>query len=332
MTSLCTQYYQFFLAQAVLLGTSLALLTWPPIAVVSRSLPTHRGLALGIVFSGSSIGGVVWPIMLARLLERSNLTFGWVLRIVGFTMLPLLAIACVTVREPHHHLQSTSQASSTTVRTTVTNDDAPSSQPTAAKEPKESKPDLSNPPIPIPNSVPTPTSTKQQTQTQTLKRSDVTTLLKSPIFISLAAGLAIFNLGLFIPLFFVSSYATNALGIPAQTAFYLISAINGTSLLGRVIPGFLADRYLGHYNVCVVAAVSSAVVAFCWTLAKDLAGLIVLSLVYGFTSGVSIPFSIFFLLVLFSLFSLFLCFFPLFPLSFSLLPVLCCFYPWTVFV
>ncbi|ROW07020.1 hypothetical protein VPNG_06643 [Cytospora leucostoma] len=99
MTSLCTKYYQIFLAQAILLGISMSFLTWPPAAVIARHLPKNRGLALGLVISGSSLGGVVWPIVLQQLLYHTTLGFGWTMRIVGFIMLPLLIVACLTVVE-----------------------------------------------------------------------------------------------------------------------------------------------------------------------------------------------------------------------------------------
>ena len=72
----------------------------PALATVSRYFVKHRGLALGITVSGSSIGGVIWPIMLDQLLNHDGVSFGWTMRIVGFTMLPLLIIACITVRSP----------------------------------------------------------------------------------------------------------------------------------------------------------------------------------------------------------------------------------------
>ncbi|KAF5857332.1 hypothetical protein ETB97_005947 [Aspergillus alliaceus] len=105
MISLCSQYYQIFLAQAVLLGISMGFVTWPPLAVVSRHLPHHRGLALGVITGGSSVGGVVWPIMIEQLLTKRNLGFPWTVRVLGFIMLPLLAFACISVTEPPNQNQ-----------------------------------------------------------------------------------------------------------------------------------------------------------------------------------------------------------------------------------
>lgn len=243
MTSLCTSFYQFFLSQALLLGISMSFVTWPPVAVVSRHLPRHRGLALGLVISGSSLGGLVWPIVLQQLLYHTGIGFGWTMRIVGFIMLPLLAVACLIVVEaPQERPQPSDLA-----------------EHGEAHEALEEKPSRR-------------------------KKTDFS-ILKKPEFLFLCAGLAIGYLGLFAPFFYVSSYAV-AKGLSPSMSFYLISILNAASLFGRVLPGVLADRW-GHFNFMVIALGASAIVGFCWTAATSLPGLIVWSLTYGFTSGVS---------------------------------------------
>lgn len=207
----------------------------PALATVSRYFVRHRGLALGITVAGSSIGGVIWPIMLDQLLNSHGLSFGWTMRIVGFTMIPLLIIATITVRSPSR----------------IPSQDGTNTE--AAKDSKDHKTDLS--------------------------------IAKSFTFQLMCTGLAIAALGLFSPLFYVTSYATS-LGMSASISFYLVSIVNGASLFGRVLPGFLADRF-GCFNLCSFAIFSSGVIAFCWTKATNVGGLIVWSLAYGFASGVS---------------------------------------------
>ncbi|GKZ47183.1 hypothetical protein AbraIFM66951_010533 [Aspergillus brasiliensis] len=90
MTSLCKELYQFILAQGILLGISLSLLTCPMIALVGQHIKIKRGAAVGIVIGGSSLGGVLWPIIVNELLQKPTIGFGWTMRIVGFIMLPLL--------------------------------------------------------------------------------------------------------------------------------------------------------------------------------------------------------------------------------------------------
>ncbi|KAK7414545.1 hypothetical protein QQX98_006572 [Neonectria punicea] len=98
MTSLCHEYWQFMLAQGVSMGVSMGLLTFPSMAAVSQYFDKRRAAALGVAISGSSIGGVVIPLALSKMLTGSSLGFGWTVRIVGFVMLPLLVFSCVTVK------------------------------------------------------------------------------------------------------------------------------------------------------------------------------------------------------------------------------------------
>lgn len=257
MISLCTEYYQFFLAQAILLGVGVCFITLPPISVVSRVLPTHRGLAIGAVIGGASIGGVAWPAMLERLLNDTNLGFGWVMRIVGFTMLPLLVFASATVREPPRYEKKTSGLSS------------PEDPSTEAQSDSDAY-----------NLNPQP---------KIGMFSSIGTILKNKVFLLLSLGLAVAYLGMFIPLFYIVSYATSSSStsphLTPQLAFYLAAMINAASLLGRTIPGYLADWYLGHFNLLFLSVFSSGIIGFCWMTATSLGRIVVWSLAYGFTSG-----------------------------------------------
>jgi predicted MFS family arabinose efflux permease len=118
------------------------------------------------------------------------------------------------------------------------------------------------------------------------KKTDFS-IVRKPAFLLLSLGLAIGYLGLFAPFFYVSAYAV-AEGVSSSVSFYLISILNAASLFGRVLPGIWADRW-GHFNFMIFALGASAIVGFCWTAATNMAGLVVWSVVYGFTSGVSHP-------------------------------------------
>lgn len=56
----------------------------------------HRALAFGVVTAGSSLGGVVLPIMVQQLIPKIG--FGWTMRAVAFMFLGLLIIANLTIR------------------------------------------------------------------------------------------------------------------------------------------------------------------------------------------------------------------------------------------
>ncbi|KAI0900683.1 MFS general substrate transporter [Annulohypoxylon nitens] len=97
MTSLCKEYWQFMLAQGVLMGSVMGFLQFPAMAAVSQFFNKKRAAALGIVVSGSSIGGVVIPIALSKMLNGSSIGFGWSVRVIGFILIPLLGFACVAI-------------------------------------------------------------------------------------------------------------------------------------------------------------------------------------------------------------------------------------------
>ncbi|KAK2812412.1 hypothetical protein FQN50_001413 [Emmonsiellopsis sp. PD_5] len=98
MTSLCKEYWQFMLAQAVLLGTAMGFLIFPATASVSQYFEKKRAAALGVTVAGSSVGGIIFPMAFSKMLNGSSLGFGTSVRIIGFVMILLLAISCVTVK------------------------------------------------------------------------------------------------------------------------------------------------------------------------------------------------------------------------------------------
>lgn len=97
MVSLCTEYYQFMLAQGILMGSAVAFLQFPAFAVVSQYFDKKRAAALGIMVSGSSIGGVIFPIVLSKMLNSSDIGFGWSIRIIAFIILPFMLFTCVAI-------------------------------------------------------------------------------------------------------------------------------------------------------------------------------------------------------------------------------------------
>jgi MFS family permease len=56
----------------------------------------HRALAIGIMVSGSSIGGIILPIMVNRLVDEIG--FGWTIRAVAFLLLGMVTIGILTVK------------------------------------------------------------------------------------------------------------------------------------------------------------------------------------------------------------------------------------------
>lgn len=98
LTSLCTAYWHYMLAQGLLTGIADGLLMFPAMSAMTQYFDKKRGAAMGLSIAGSSLGGVVFPIALGKMLNESDISFGWSIRICGFIMLPILAFSCLTVR------------------------------------------------------------------------------------------------------------------------------------------------------------------------------------------------------------------------------------------
>lgn len=98
LTSVSKKYYQLLLAQGVLGGISCGMVYSPAIASIGHYFYRTRPLAIAIASSGSSLGGVLFPIIINRLLYSTSLGFGWTVRTVGFIILGLCLLACLTIK------------------------------------------------------------------------------------------------------------------------------------------------------------------------------------------------------------------------------------------
>ncbi|RAH65477.1 MCT family MFS transporter [Aspergillus aculeatinus CBS 121060] len=97
MTSLATQYYQILLAQGVCSAMGICAIFQPAMSVIPSWFRRRRGAAYGIIASGSSVGGIVFPIMTRRLVVQVG--FGWAMRVAAFLIMGLLGVMCLTIRD-----------------------------------------------------------------------------------------------------------------------------------------------------------------------------------------------------------------------------------------
>ncbi|OGM42350.1 hypothetical protein ABOM_007909 [Aspergillus bombycis] len=222
MTSLCKEYYQFLLAQGILEGITSGMIMAPGLAAVSHYFFHNRGAALGLAVGGSSLGGVIFPIALTKMLNQPSLGFGWSVRICAFLMLGILLPSCVAVR----------------------------------------------PRLP-----------------PRKKAIVLWSAFRSPLFLSTVLSNFFLVMGLFIPMFYLPTYAKHAHGMPQQLSLYLVAMLNGGSFFGRIILGMAADRVLGRLNVLGISSLATGIMCFCWPRAQSVGAIIVFSTIYGFTSG-----------------------------------------------
>lgn len=60
MTSICKQYWQFILAQGLVVGLGQTTLFLPSVALIPAYFERKRGAALGLAATGSSIGAYLF--------------------------------------------------------------------------------------------------------------------------------------------------------------------------------------------------------------------------------------------------------------------------------
>ncbi|KAF9049447.1 major facilitator superfamily domain-containing protein [Rhodocollybia butyracea] len=89
------QIYQQFLCQSVLFSIGAAFGFFPALALMSHWFKFKMRYAVGCIISGSSIGGIIYPIMLTRLVPRIG--FGWTMRVIAFMSLFCYAVGTLTI-------------------------------------------------------------------------------------------------------------------------------------------------------------------------------------------------------------------------------------------
>ena len=99
MASLSSKYYQFMLSQGLCSAIGVSCVFLASLGSVSGWFKKRRGTAFGIFATGSSLGGVVFPIMLNSLIK--SVGYGWAMRSAAFIIAALLAVANVTVKARH---------------------------------------------------------------------------------------------------------------------------------------------------------------------------------------------------------------------------------------
>jgi MFS family permease len=113
MASLAKDYYQIMLSQGICSAAGASMCFYPGVYLSSQTqkklltnsiamsvMPTwffkKRAAAFGIMAAGSSTGGVIFPIMVNKLIPRIG--FGWTMRVCGFLILALMLVANATVK------------------------------------------------------------------------------------------------------------------------------------------------------------------------------------------------------------------------------------------
>ncbi|PGH26608.1 hypothetical protein AJ80_01737 [Polytolypa hystricis UAMH7299] len=222
MASLSTKYYQFVLAQGICSPIGSGAIFYPTSNSVSTWFLKRRALALGIMAAGSSLGGVIMPIMVERLIPRVG--FAWAMRACAFLILGLCIVANLLIK---------------------------------SRIPPHPKP---------------------------FKIMEFLAPFREAPFSLLTTACFFFFFGLFLPFAFIMVHARR-FGMSNHLANYLVPILNASSIFGRTIPGYWADRY-GRFNVMIVTSAFSAIITLAlWLPATSNAPILVYAVLYGFSSG-----------------------------------------------
>ncbi|KAL6713045.1 hypothetical protein ACLMJK_009441 [Lecanora helva] len=101
MASLSSEYYQFFLSQSVCSGIGTSLIFTPSMTTPQTFFKKKRGIAGGLTVAGSSLGGVIFPLMVQHLIP--DVGFPWTMRTCAFLIFTLLVFANLTVSSNFPH-------------------------------------------------------------------------------------------------------------------------------------------------------------------------------------------------------------------------------------
>ncbi|KAJ3532861.1 hypothetical protein NM208_g8249 [Fusarium decemcellulare] len=220
----CSEYWHFMLCLGILGGIGGAFTSTIALSIVGKLFTRLRGLAIGVALNGSALGGVVIPFMLRELFPRWG--YSWTVRFLGILMTGLLIPGCLCyfpyMKMYDLHLRI--QRASTTTEHSVT-PDAGAFFDEAIENPKS------------------------------------TAIVSFNAFLSrpFAAVAAAFVFLEFVIFGVSGNLPTLSLraGNPVETGYNLIAIINGVGCVGRIVSGFLGDRY-GHCNILILAILLTA--------------------------------------------------------------------------
>ncbi|KAI2606752.1 MFS general substrate transporter [Hypoxylon sp. NC1633] len=222
MLSLSTEYYQIILTQGIVCPVGMSAVFNAAMNSVMGWFFKRRAAALGITVSGSSLGGVILPIMMDHLIERIG--FAWTIRVLGFIFLALCGFACVTVK---------------------------------SRLPPRKKP---------------------------FNIGDYMRPFRELPFVFVFLGTFFSFWGMFLPFSYIELQAQQQ-GIDASIVPYLLPILNAVSIPGRILPGFVGDRF-GRFNVMVfISGLSGIITLALWVPAQSTAATVVYGAIFGFSSG-----------------------------------------------
>jgi predicted MFS family arabinose efflux permease len=81
--------------------------------------------------------------------------------------------------------------------------------------------------------------------------------------------------------YYLGSYGHSIIHLSYSESINLLIVLNGVGVFGRVIPGFVADRYFGPLNTLIPDVALTSALSFCWIAVNSRGGLYAWAVIYG---------------------------------------------------
>lgn len=85
---------------------------------------------------------------------------------------------------------------------------------------------------------------------------------KEPSYTLFAVGIFLTFWGVYFVFYYLSSFGVDIIHIPQSESLNMILILSGVGIIGRIAPGYVADRYVGPMNVLPLVTVASIVCTF----------------------------------------------------------------------
>ncbi|KAJ8105699.1 hypothetical protein OPT61_g10022 [Boeremia exigua] len=219
--SVARNYWQLLLTQGFCTGIGGGIFFVPIMGVCATYFAKKKAMALGMVTSGTAMGGILYPLVVRQLLGKVG--FGWTVRVLGFMNVVSLAF-CIAFMRPR-------------------------------LPPRRTGPLL-----------------------------DWAALRDAPYCLQVL-GTCFMMPPVYCVFYYVASFARDELDMPYTESLNLVIIINGVGLPARVLPGFIADRYIGVLNMQALALVFNVVMLWTWLSVRSVTSYYVWVVFYGLGAG-----------------------------------------------
>jgi MFS family permease len=238
-----TRLWHFQLTQGLLQGCAACLAYIPAVTVSPGFFNARRGLAMGIILSGTGLGGMAWAPVLRYLITAIG--FRMTLAVTGVLAAIIIAISASVLENP---------------------DDSVTGEPFIRHS-------------------------HGRARWKSILPKVNWRLVCSKAFVAHASGGALHSAAYFIPVYFMSSFA-RTLGYSNTSGAHIIALSNFCNFGGKIIIGYLADRF-GRLNALVLSTFVSAAATFALWFVSNIGmhidtrrGLfLVYASIYGLTAG-----------------------------------------------